>query len=76
MKFANPYLLNLLWGLIPVFGIMVYGILKRKKILLGFAGLNMISSIVPGFDPKRRWVKAILVIMAFGFAIFALFVPQ
>ena len=76
MKFANPYLLNLLWGLIPVFGIMVYGILKRKKILLGFAGLNMISSIVPGFDPKRRWVKAILVIMAFGFAIFALSVPQ
>ena len=76
MKFANPYLLNLLWGLIPVFGIMVYGILKQKKILLGFARLNMISSIVPGFDPKRRWIKAILVIMAFGFAIFALSVPQ
>ena len=76
MKFASPYLLNLLWGLIPVFGIMVYGILKRKKILLGFAGLNMISSIVPGFDPKRRWIKTILVIMAFAFAIVALSAPQ
>ena len=76
MKFANPFLLNLLWGLIPVFGIMVYGILKQKKILLGFAGLNMISSIVPGFDPRRRWIKAILVIMAFAFAIVALSVPQ
>ena len=76
MKFANPYLLNLLWGLIPLFGIMVYGILKRKKILLAFAGPDMIFSIVPGFDPKRRWIKISLIIMAFGFAVFALSVPQ
>ncbi|MBT7261267.1 MAG: VWA domain-containing protein, partial [Desulfobacula sp.] len=76
MKFANPYLLNLLWGLIPLFGIMVYGILKRKKILLAFAGPDMISSIVPGFDPKRRWIKISLIIMAFGFAVFALSIPQ
>jgi len=76
MKFANPYLLNLLWGLIPVFGIMVYGILKRKKILLGFAQLNMIPSIVPGFDPQKPWIKTGLIIMAFGFAVFALSLPQ
>lgn len=76
MKFANPYFLNLLWGLIPLFCIMAYGIRKRKKILLAFAGPNMISLIVPGFDPQTRWIKISLIIMAFGFAIFASSMPQ
>lgn len=76
MKFAHLYLLNLLWTLIPVFGIMVYGILKRKKILSRFAASNMFSSIIPGFDPKRRWIKAVLIILGSGFAIVALAGPQ
>ena len=76
MKFANPYLLNLLWALIPVFGIMVYGIRKRKKILFGFAKADMVSLLIPGFDPKRRWVKAGLITIGFGFAIVALAEPQ
>ncbi len=59
-----------------MFGVMVYGILKRKKILVTFAGSNMISLIVPGFDPKRWWIKTGLIIMAFGFAIVALSAPQ
>ena len=76
MKFANPYLLNLLWALIPVFGIMVYGIRKRKKILSGFAKADMVSLIIPGFDPKRRWVKAVLITIGLGFSIVALAEPQ
>ncbi len=76
MKFAQPYLLNLLWGLIPLASFLVYGILKRKKILMAFAEPNMISSLVPGFDPQGRWIKLSLIIMAFGFAIFALSFPQ
>jgi len=76
MQFANPYLLNLLWALIVVFGIMVYGILKRKKILDGFAKADMLPSIVPGFDPKRRWIKAVLIMLASVLAIIALAEPQ
>ncbi|MBT7629245.1 MAG: VWA domain-containing protein [Desulfobacula sp.] len=76
MKFASPYLLNLLWGLIPVLGIMAYGILKRKKILAEFTGTNMIASLVPGFDPQKRWIKTSLIIISFGFAIVALSLPQ
>ena len=76
MKFANPYLLNLLWALIPVSGIMVYGMLKRKKILSKFAEARMFSLIAPEFDPKKRWIKAVLIIMASGFAIVALAGPQ
>ncbi|MBU8849479.1 MAG: VWA domain-containing protein, partial [Desulfobacterales bacterium] len=76
MKFANPYLLNLLWALIPVFGIMVYGIRKRKKILSRFAEDSMFSLIIPGFDPKRRWIKAVLITIGFGFAVAAMAGPQ
>jgi Ca-activated chloride channel family protein len=76
MKFANPYLLNLLWGIIPLVGLMVYGILKRKKILSAFAAVNMWSSIIPGLDHNRRWIKLILITMAFAFAIIALAQPQ
>ncbi|MCK5695625.1 MAG: VWA domain-containing protein [Desulfobacula sp.] len=76
MQFTHPYLLNLLWALIPVFGIMVYGIRKRKKILFGFAGQSMFPLIIPGFDSRRRWIKAILITLASGFAIVALSGPQ
>lgn len=76
MKFVHPYLLNLLWALIPLTGIMVYGILKRKKILAGFAKKSMFSLIAPGFDSKRRWIKALLVILGSGFLIVALSGPQ
>ncbi|WP_300456893.1 VWA domain-containing protein [Desulfobacula sp.] len=76
MKFAHPYLLNLLWTLIPVLGIMIYGMLKRKKIVSGFAGDSMFSLIIPGFDPRRRWIKTGLIILASGFAMVALAGPQ
>ncbi|MCF6248978.1 MAG: VWA domain-containing protein [Desulfobacula sp.] len=76
MKFAHPYLLNLLWLLILVLGIIAYGMLKRKKIMAAFADTNMLSSIAPGFNPKRRWVKACLIVLAASFAIVALAAPR
>ncbi len=76
MRFVNPYLLNLLWALIIVFGIMVYGILRRKKIVAGFAKSDILHVIAPRFDPKRSWFKACLIIIASAFAIIALAGPQ
>ena len=76
MKFTHPYLLNFLWGLIPFFGIMVFGMLERKKILSRFADAGMFSSIIPEYDPKRRWIKAVLITLATGCFIVALSGPQ
>ncbi len=76
MHFVNPYLLNLLWVLILVFGIMVYGIIRRKKIVAGFAKSDILHVIAPKFDPKRSWFKACLIIIASAFAIIALAGPQ
>ena len=76
MHFVNPYLLNLLWTLIIVFAIMVYGILRRKKIVASFAKSEILYVIAPKFDPKRSWFKACLIIIASAFAIIALAGPQ
>jgi Ca-activated chloride channel homolog len=76
MKFVNPYLLNLLWALIPVFAIMVYGILERKKILSGFAGQDMLATLFPTYAPGRRWLKLILTVSGAGLVILALCGPQ
>jgi Ca-activated chloride channel family protein len=76
MRFVNPYLLNLLWTLIIVSGIMVYGILRRKKIVARFAKSDILHVIAPKFDPKRSWFKACLIIIASAFAIIALAGPQ
>ncbi len=76
MHFANPYLLYWLWALLPLSGIMVYGILRRKKTLELFAKADILSVIAPKFDPKRSWLKAFLVVIASGFALIALAGPQ
>ncbi|MDA8135749.1 MAG: VWA domain-containing protein [Desulfobacteraceae bacterium] len=76
MKFTHPYLLNLLWALIPLFGIMAYGILERKKILSRFAQAGMWAAIVPGYDPSRQWIKAALITLAAGCMVVALAGPQ
>jgi len=76
MRFVNPYMLNLLWALIIVFAIMVYGILRRKKIVASFAKSDILHVIAPKFDPKRSWFKACLIIIASALAIIALAGPQ
>ncbi len=76
MHFANPYLLNLLWGLILVAGIIVYGVLRRKKILELFATSSLRPVIMPRFNPQRSFFKACLMFFAFVFAIIAFSGPQ
>ncbi len=76
MHFANPYLLHWLWALLPLSGIMVYGILRRKKILGLFAKADILPVIAPKFDPRRSWLKVFFIVIAFGFALIALAGPQ
>lgn len=76
MKFADLYILNLLWALIGVFALLAWGISRRKRIMRAFADARMLPSIAPGFNPKQRWIKAGLVVLAFAFAVIALAGPQ
>ena len=76
MRFENPYLLNLLWLLFPVAGVLAYGIWKRKKILSAFADAGMLPAIIPGFAPGRRWVKTGMILLAAACFIVAITGPK
>ena len=75
MKFEHPYILFFLWGLLPLAGVMVYGIFRHKKILARYADAAMHGHILPGFSYGPKWVKTVLAILATGFAVVALASP-
>ena len=75
MKFAYPYLLNLLWVLVPVFGIISYGMHQRHKIIQAFITDDMQKLVAPGYFRKQRWKKTALIMLSSGFAITALAGP-
>lgn len=75
MKFDHPQILFFLWGLLPLSGLLVYGIYRHKKILARYAKSPMFDHILPGFSYGPKWVKAILSVMATGFAVVALAGP-
>ena len=75
MKFDHPNILFFLWGLLPLAGLLVYGIFRHKKILARYAKASMFDHILPGFSYGPKWVKAVLAVLATGFAVAALAGP-
>lgn len=75
MKFENPYLLNLIWALIPVFMVMVWGMMAKKKILSGFAEQDILKMMIPGLSFNRLWIKAVFLLSVLLFGIIALAGP-
>ncbi len=76
MKFSHPHYLFLLWGALPLAGLLVYGIRRHKKILFQFADAAMLAHILPGFTYTRKWIRVGLILAAFCFAVVALAGPQ
>ena len=72
MKFSHPHILFLLWGLLPLAGIMVYGIHRHRRILARFADPGVYAHILPGFTYTRRWIRIALALAAFCLALVAL----
>ncbi len=75
MKFDHPHILFFLWGLLPLAGVLVYGIFRHKKILARYAKAPMFDHILPGFSYGPKWVKAVLSLLAMGCAVVALAGP-
>jgi Ca-activated chloride channel homolog len=75
MKFADPKILFFLWALVPVAWLLVRGVVRRKRILARFADPAMHPDLLPGYDPKSRWIKAGLILAALALAVFALAGP-
>ncbi len=75
MKFAHPYMFYLIWIVILLAGVTIYGIRKRTRILSQFMSLSLVPDMAPGAGSRRRWIKGWLLVAAIFFAILALTGP-
>ncbi|WP_232367019.1 VWA domain-containing protein [Desulfocicer vacuolatum] len=66
----------LIWIVILLAGVTVYGIQKRSRILSQFVSLTLLSAMAPGADARRRWIKGCLLITGCLLATLALTGPQ
>ncbi len=76
MNFKDPGYLFLLWAVLPVAGLLWFGLFQRKKILALFADPALYPFILPGFTLKVSWIKAGLILGALVLAVLALAGPQ
>ncbi|HKK99502.1 MAG TPA: VWA domain-containing protein, partial [Desulfotignum sp.] len=75
MTFADPKILFFLWALVPAAWLLVRGMVRRRRILARFADPAVHPDLLPGHDPKSRWIKAGLILAALALAVFALAGP-
>jgi Ca-activated chloride channel family protein len=76
LRFENPHLLNLLWG-VPVLIIFFIWATKYKQSLLKrFGNLDILEKLMQNYSRGRRNLKIILLIVSYIFFCFALANPQ
>ena len=76
LKFANPYILHLLW-LLPIFILFyVYAYKVKKRALSRFGNPELLKKLTRNTSRKRQITKISLILFAFLFLVFALSRPQ
>lgn len=75
MRFAEPYILNWLWALLPIAGILFWFMKRKQRILERFASGPLLKEI-GNMDPQREFQKMILIIFIISWSIIALARPQ
>ncbi|MBF0120356.1 MAG: VWA domain-containing protein [Desulfobacterales bacterium] len=76
MKFVNIEMLFLIWTIPLLILVIVYGIKKRKNILLNFASNKALSVIAKDVSNKKRYIKHSLVLISLTFMAIALSGPE
>lgn len=75
MYFAQGYLLNWIWAVIPLAIFLMRSFKRRQKLLKEFAKEPLLKELV-SYSPKRQMVKYLLLCFVFIFSILALSRPQ
>ncbi len=76
MSFAEINYLFIIWAVPLILLFFLYGSRRRKRILDLFAGMRGQAAIVPQNLSLRRWIKAVLILVAVLFIALALAGPQ
>lgn len=68
-------MLFVMWAVVLMAGLLVYGIWRRKRIIRSYVNETLQETLMPGFSLKKRWIKAGLYIAALVFTVTALSGP-
>jgi len=71
MYWENPYLLNLLWLLPAVAGLLTYAHRKRVATARRFADQTMVERLMPSMRSARPWIKMAAILLGLGCVIVA-----
>jgi Ca-activated chloride channel family protein len=76
LRFENPDLLYLLWGVIPLVLFFVWVIRYKKALLKKFGNPDLLSKLMQSFNSGRRNLKMVLLTISYIFFVIALANPQ
>ena len=76
LKFENPDLLYLLWGVIFWIAFFVWVVKYKKFLLKRFGNLEILPKLMQAYSSRRRNLKFALIILSYIFFVIALANPQ
>ena len=69
-------MLHLIWLVLLLLVVAVYGIRKRYRMLASFLKPSLIAVMVPEYSAGRRWTKALLLVLSLFFVVLSLTGPE
>jgi Ca-activated chloride channel family protein len=75
-EFENLGALHALWLVPALVAVFAYGFARRRRALQRFASPQLLERLAPGQSALRRWLKAVLVLVAVVFMVAALIGPK
>ena len=76
LKFENPMLLHLLWGVLVLLFFFITVIRYKKKLMQRFGNPEILEKLVGNFSPGLRNLKIFLILCAYVSLVIALANPQ
>lgn len=76
LRFANPELIHLLWGVPVLIAFFAWAQRYKQKLLARFGDIEMLQKLMRHFSPGRRKLKLTLLVFSYIFLVIALADPQ
>jgi Ca-activated chloride channel family protein len=76
LKFENPLVLHLLWGVLFLFIFFMAVVRYKKKLMYRFGNPEILEKLTGNYSPALRNLKMILIILTYSSLIVALANPQ
>ncbi len=76
IRFQHLAYLHLLWVVLALLGVIVYGMARRRRALARFAHENVLARLLPAGTRARRWVKSSILLAALVALVMAIIDPR